>query len=286
MSTHVTESFTSRHRSPLMTTAGYAAMVLVVLIIAIPLWWIVVTSLKERPDIYARPAIWVPNPATGENYVTTTTTIPFPAYFRNSVIITAGLAVAKIVLGVLSAYALSLLRFPGRNLLFLVVIAALMVPNQITVISNYALVAQLGWRNTYQGIIIPLAGVAFGTFLMRNQFMSLPGEIIEAARLDGAGPMKLLWRVVMPMSWPTLAAFSIITLVNEWNEYLWPFLMSDNEKTAPLQVGLTLLQNNEGGSNWGAVMAGTVLTVLPILIVFLLMQKQMIKGLTAGAVKS
>ncbi|MEI2650319.1 MAG: carbohydrate ABC transporter permease [Dermatophilaceae bacterium] len=121
---------------------------------------------------------------------------------------------------------------------------------------------------------------------MRNQFLSLPTEIIEAARLDGAGPMKLLWRVVMPMSWPTLVAFSLITVVNEWNEYLWPFLMSDNEKTAPLQVGLTLLQNNEGGNNWGPVMAGTVLTVLPILILFLFLQRQMIKGLTAGAVKS
>ena len=144
------------------------------------------------------------------------------------------------------AYALSLLRFPGRGLVFLVVIAALMVPNQITVISNYALVAQLGWRNTFQGIIVPLAGVAFGTFLMRNQFLSLPGEIIEAARLDGAGPLKLLWRVVLPMSWPTLVAFSLITVVNEWNEYLWPFLMSDDERTAPLPVGLTLLQNNDG----------------------------------------
>ena len=192
----------------------------------------------------------------------------------------------KIVLGVLSAYALSLLRFPGRNIVFLVVIAALMVPNQITVISNYALVAQLGWRNTYQGIIIPLAGVAFGTFLMRNQFLSLPGEIIEAARLDGAGPMKLLWRVVMPMSWPTLVAFSLITVVNEWNEYLWPFLMSDDERVAPLPVGLTFLQNNDGGTNWGPVMAGTILTLLPILLLFLALQRQMIKGLTAGAVKS
>ncbi len=286
MTTHAQVSPADRHRSPLMTTAGYAAMLLVVLVIAVPLLWIVVTSFKERQDIYVRPAQWIPNPATADNYDTVVNTIPFPAYFRNSVIITAALAVAKIVLGVLSAYALSLLRFPGRNIVFLVVISALMVPNQITVISNYALVAQLGWRNTYQGIIIPLAGVAFGTFLMRNQFLSLPTEIIEAARLDGAGPMKLLWRVVMPMSWPTLVAFSLITVVNEWNEYLWPFLMSDNESTAPLQVGLTMLQNNEGGTNWGPVMAGTVLTVVPILVLFLLLQRQMIKGLTAGAVKS
>lgn len=274
------------HRSPAMTAAGYVAMVLVVLVVAVPLFWIVVTSLKERQDIYVQPAQWLPDPGTTNNYHDVTTRIPFLRYMRNSLIITVVLSVSKIVLGVLSAYALSLLRFPGRGIVFLVVIAALMVPNQITVISNYALVAQLGWRNTFQGIIIPLAGVAFGTFLMRNQFLSLPSEIIEAARLDGAGPLKLLWRVVLPMSWPTLVAFSLITVVNEWNEYLWPFLMSDDERTAPLPVGLTLLQNNDGVTNWGPVMAGTVLAMLPVLVLFLVLQRQMIKGLTAGAVKS
>jgi sn-glycerol 3-phosphate transport system permease protein len=269
-----------------MTAAGYAGMVLVVLVVAVPLFWILITSLKERQDIYVRPAQWFPSPGTTANYADVTTRIPFLDYFRNSVIITAVLSASKIVLGVLSAYALSLLRFPGRGIVFLVVIAALMVPNQITVISNYALVAQLGWRNTFQGIIVPLAGVAFGTFLMRNQFLNLPTEIIEAARLDGAGPLKLLWRVVLPMSWPTLVAFSLITVVNEWNEYLWPFLMSDDQRTAPLPVGLTLLQNNDGVTNWGPVMAGTVLAMLPVLVLFLVLQRQMIKGLTAGAVKS
>ena len=276
----------THNRGPAWTAAGYAGMVLIVLVVAVPLFWILITSFKERGDIYVRPAQWWPTPATGANYSELTTRIPFFDYVRNSVIITSATSVAKIVLGVLSAYALSLLRFPGRSVVFLVVIAALMVPNQITVISNYALVAQLGWRNTYQGIIIPLAGVAFGTFLMRNQFLNLPGEIIEAARLDGAGPMKLLWRVVMPMSWPTLVAFALITVVNEWNEYLWPFLMSDDETTAPLPVGLTFLQNNDGVTNWGPVMAGTVLAMLPILVLFLFLQRQMIKGLTAGAVKS
>lgn len=265
---------------------GYAGMVVILAIVAVPLFWILITSFKVHDDIYTRPATYWPEPWTGENYQDVTTRIPFWLYLRNSFIITFSLAVAKIVLGVLSAYALSLLRFPGRNVLFVVIIAALMVPNQITVISNYALVAQLGWRNTFQGIIVPLAGVAFGTFLMRNQFLSLPSEIIEAARMDGAGPMKLLWRVVMPMSWPTLVAFALITTVNEWNEYLWPFLMSDDERTAPLPIGLTLLQNNDGFSNWGAIMAGTVLAIIPVLVLFLFLQRQMIKGLTAGAIKS
>ena len=263
---------------------GYAAMALAVLVVGVPLFWIAVTSVKEHADIYTRPAIYWPN-ATTDNYSTVFRDLPFATYLRNSVILTVVLSSIKVFLGVISAYALSLLRFPGRSLVFMFVIATLMVPSQITIISNYALVAQLGWRNTFQGIILPLAGTAFGTFLMRNHFLSLPSEIIEAARMDGAGPAKLLARVVLPMSWPTLVAFALITVVNEWNEYLWPYLMSDDEHTAPLPIGLTFLQNNEGVTNWGPVMAGTVIVMIPVLILFLLLQRYMIKGLTSGAVK-
>ncbi|WIK63796.1 carbohydrate ABC transporter permease [Gleimia hominis] len=264
---------------------GYIAMAVALLGILVPIYWILAASFKTQPDIYTVPANYWPDPFTTENYHTVRTQIPFTSYLRNSVIITVVLSTVKIVLGVLSAYALSLLRFRGRNLVFIIVIASLMVPNQITVISNYAIVADLGLKNTFAGIILPLAGTAFGTFLMRNHFLSLPSEIIEAARMDGAGPLKLLTRVVLPMSWPTLSAFALITIVNDWNEYLWPFLMSDDERTAPLQIGLTFLQNNEGLTNWGPVMAGTVLAVIPVLVVFLLLQKNMIKGLTSGAVK-
>lgn len=264
---------------------GYVAMLFSLAIILIPIYWIVLASFKTAGDIYVAPATYWPNPPTMENYHTVNTDLAFTTYLRNSIIITVFLSAIKIALGVTSAYALALLRFPGRNLVFLLVIASLMVPNQITVISNYALIASLGLRNTFLGIILPLAGTAFGTFLMRNHFLSLPTEVIEAARMDGAGPVKLLFKVVLPMSWPTLSAFALITIVNDWNEYLWPFLMSDDERTAPLQIGLTFLQNNEGLTNWGPVMAGTVLAVIPVLIVFLILQKNMIKGLTSGAVK-
>jgi sn-glycerol 3-phosphate transport system permease protein len=241
--------------------------------------------LKEQPDIYTVPVTWIPDPVILDNYSTVRTGVPFMDYLRNSVIITTALTVIQVILGVLSAFALAFLRFRGRTFVLLFVIAALMVPNQITVISNYALVAQLGWRNSFTGLIVPLAGVAFGTFLMRNHFMSLPTEIIEAAEMDAAGPLKMLWRVVLPMSWPTLIAFTLITIVTEWNQYLWPLLMADDASVAPLPVGLTQLQNNEQLTNWGPVMAGTVLTMLPILVIFLLLQRHMIKGLTAGAVK-
>lgn len=265
--------------------SGYLALLLVVLLVALPMYWIVLSSLKERPDIYTVPVGWIPDPLTFDNYTSVGAGVAFTDYLRNSVIITTTLTLIQVTLGVLSAFALAFLRFPGRTVVLVVILAALMVPNQITVISNYALVAQLGWRNSFAGLIIPLAGVAFGTFLMRNHFLSLPSEIIEAAEMDGAGPLKMLWKVVLPMSWPALIAFTLITIVNEWNQYLWPLLMADDASVAPLPVGLTQLQNNEGLTNWGPVMAGTVVTMLPILVIFLLLQRHMIKGLTAGAIK-
>ena len=273
------------HRGTVATALGYLSMVLIAAVVLVPIAFIVLTSLKERPDIYTQPVQWIPDPFTAQNYATVLEDVPFVQYFWNSLLITGVLTVVQVALGIITAFALVFLNFPGRHVVFLFVIAALMVPNQITVISNYALAADLGWRNTYTGIIVPLAGVAFGTFLLRNHFASLPREIIESARLDGTGPFRLLFRILLPMSWPTVVAFTLITIVTEWNQYLWPFLMADTAEVAPLPVGLTLLQNNEGSTNWGPVMAGTVLAMIPILIVFLILQKQMIKGLTAGAVK-
>ena len=269
----------------LKLAGGYFGIFLVLVLIGLPLFWILMTSFKARGDIYTDPVNWIPPTWETGNYVDATTRVPFWTYLRDSIIITAALSIIKITLGVLSAYALAILRFPGRNLLFIVVISALMVPAEITVISNYALVNSLGWRNTFVGIIVPLAGVAFGTFLMRNHFLSLPYELVEAARMDGAGPIRLLTKVLLPVSWPTLTAFSVITVVNEWNTYLWPFLVSDTDRVAPLQVGLTMLQNNDGVTNWGPVMAATILTILPMVIIFLGLQKYMIQGLTTGAVK-
>lgn len=264
---------------------GYIGLLGAIAMVAVPMYFIVMASLKTHGDIYSNPISWWPNPFAPENYSTVVESMKFGKYLRNSIIITTVLTLVEVTLGILTAYGFAFLRFPGRGLLFMLVLASLMVPNEITIISNYALVANLGWRNTFQGIIIPLAGVAFGAFLMRNHFMSLPQEILEAAEMDGSGFWRTLFKVVLPMSWPTVSAFALITIVTEWNQYLWPFLISDTDDVAPLQIGLTQLKNNEGLTNWGPVMAGTLLTTLPMLVVFLLMQKQMIKGLTAGAVK-
>ena len=162
----VTDESPATRRAKLI--GGYLGILAVLLLIGLPLFWILMTSFKAKGDIYTDPVNWLPPVWETENYSDATTRVPFWTYLRNSVFITAVLSIIKIVLGVISAYALAILRFPGRHLVFLLVISSLMVPSEITVISNYALVNSLGWRNTFVGIIVPLAGVAFGTFLMRN----------------------------------------------------------------------------------------------------------------------
>jgi sn-glycerol 3-phosphate transport system permease protein len=264
---------------------GYLGMAGAVALIGLPLLWMAGASLKTRQEIYTLPVSWLPETFRWENYRDAWTAVPFERFFINSVITTAGGSGLELVNGVLTAYALVFLRFPRKNLVFLFVLAALMVPVQITIIPNYVLVADLGWVNTYQGIIIPGAAVAFGTFLMRQQFLALPREVIEAARIDGAGHLRMLWQIVLPMSRPALATFALISIVAKWNEYLWPLLVTNTADRMTLPVGLTQLQDSEGSSEWGVVMAGAVLVIAPVLAIFLWAQRHIVEGLTAGSIK-
>ncbi|WP_322795151.1 carbohydrate ABC transporter permease [Tepidiforma sp.] len=264
---------------------AYLLMLVAVGIILVPLLWMLTASLKTRQEIYTLPISWWPEAFRWENYEQAWTAVPFARFFINSLITTAVGSGLELINGVLTAYALVFLPFPRKNLVFLVVIAALMVPFQVTIIPNYVLVADLGWVNTYQGIIIPGAAVAFGTFLMRQQFLSLPREVIEAARIDGAGHLRILWSIVLPMSRPALVTFALISIVAKWNEYLWPLLVTNDADRMTLPVGLTQLQHSEGSSEWGVVMAGAVMVITPVLLVFLWARRHIVEGLTAGLVK-
>jgi sn-glycerol 3-phosphate transport system permease protein len=264
---------------------AYLALFAATGIVLIPMAWMVTASLKTRQEIYTLPVSWLPETFRWQNYQQAWTAVPFERFFINSLFTTFAGSSLELINGVLTAYALVFLPFPKKKLVFLFIIAALMVPFQITIIPNYVLVANLGWVNTYQGIVIPGAAVAFGAFLMRQQFLSLPREVIEAARIDGAGHLRMLWSIVLPMSRPALVTFALISLVAKWNEYLWPLLVTNNDRYMTLPVGLTQLQHSEGSSEWGVVMAGTVLVLTPVLAIFLWAQRHIIQGLTSGSVK-
>ncbi|WP_136518345.1 MULTISPECIES: carbohydrate ABC transporter permease [Cellulomonas] len=276
-----------RGRSPkalLLDGGGVLAMVVAAVVLGMPLLWMALASLKRPDELYQVPLQWLPERFDLANYAQAADTIPLGTLFANSVGLTVAGAGLKVVLGLCCAYALVFLDVPFRRTVFLVVIAALMIPPQITIIPNYTFVASLGWLNTYQGILVPGLASAFGTFLFRQHFLTLPASVLEAAQLDGAGHWRRLWRFVVPMSLPTVAAVGLVAVVTEWNDYLWPFLVVDKPDKMTLPVGLTLLQNVDGMSNWGVLLAATVVVTLPVLLVFLLLQRRLVAGLTTGAV--
>ena len=264
--------------------AGYGTMLAAVAVMVLPLVWMLLASFKEPDEIYTVPIQWLPAGWDLSNYAAALERVPFGSFFANSLLVTVIGASLKIFLGLTTAYALVFLDVPFKKVFFAVVIFALLIPQQIVIIPNYTLVAELGWLNTYQGMVLPGLASAFGTFLFRQHFLSLPASVLEAAGLDGAGHLRRLFMFVVPMSAPTIAAVALVSVVNEWNEYLWPLLVVDRADMMTLPVGLTLLQNNDGVTNWGVLMAGTVLVTVPVLVLFFVLQRRIVSGLTAGAV--
>jgi sn-glycerol 3-phosphate transport system permease protein len=263
----------------------YLVAVLAVVVICLPLVWMLAASLKTRAELYSVPVELLPADPQWSNYSKAWNAVPFGRFFVNSVITTVLATLLKLLNGVLTAYALVFMDVRIRKFVFVAVVAALMVPEQVVLIPNYVLVSDLDWLNTYQGLVVPNAAVALGTFLMRQHFLTIPTSLVEAARLDGVGHLGLLWKVLLPVSRPSLAAFAVIAVVARWNDYLWPLLVTNTDQMKTLPVGLTLLQDSEGQSEWGIVMAGAVMVVVPIILLFLRAQRHLVEGLTAGSVK-
>lgn len=264
---------------------GYVPLVLATLVVVVPLLWMVLSSFKQPGEIVTTDLKILPQGLNLENYHVAMTTVPFAQFFVNSLIVTTVGATVKVILAILTAYALVFVRFPFKNVIFILILVALMVPPQVSILPNYILIAGMGGKNTLWGIILPGLGTAFGTFLLRQHFMTLPSSILEAAEIDGAGHWRRLWQVVVPVSGPSIATVALVTVVSEWNDYIWPLIITDRPETMTLPVGLTLLQNSEGnGSGWGILMAGAVLVIVPILLVFAALQRYIVAGLTQGSV--
>ncbi|MFJ4206949.1 carbohydrate ABC transporter permease [Paenarthrobacter sp. NPDC089675] len=264
---------------------GYVPLIIATLVVFLPLLWMLLSSFKQPGEIVTTDLKILPDSLNLENYATAMTTVPFAQFFANSLIVTAVGSTIKVVLAVLTAYALVFVRFPFKNVIFVLILVALMVPAQVSILPNYILIAGMGGKNTLWGIVLPGLGTAFGTFLLRQHFLTLPPSILEAAEIDGAGHWRRLWQIIVPVSLPSVATVALVTVVSEWNDYIWPLIITDRPETMTLPVGLTLLQNSEGnGSGWGILMAGAVLVIVPILLVFAALQRYIVAGLTQGSV--
>lgn len=264
---------------------GYLPVAVATVVVVLPLAWMVLASFKPPGELVRLPILWWPSELYLGSYAEAARSVPFARFFVNSAVVTVVGAGIKVVLAVVTAYALVFIRFPAKRAIFVVVLVALMVPPHIALVPNYTLIAQLGGRNTLWGIVLPGLGTAFGTFLLRQHFLSLPRSIVEAAEIDGAGHVRRLVSVVAPVSTPAIATVALLCLVGEWNEYLWPLIITDDPNLMTLPVGLTLLQNSESGSAaWGVLMAGTVVVMAPVLAIFAALQRWIVAGLTQGAV--
>jgi multiple sugar transport system permease protein len=275
---------------PLARLPTYAFLVVAALLMVAPFLWSVSTSFKQPGDVFAYPPKLLPDPLTLDNYVDVFTKLTFGRYFLNSVIVTGSVVLLNVVFGTAAAYAFAKLRFPGRDTIFFLLLLTLMVPFQVNLIPLYKIMVELHkaippiGADTYFGIVAPSAIQVFGIFLMRQFLRSIPDEILESARMDGASEWRILRSIVFPVARPGMATLAIFTFLGAWNDFLWPLIVTNSDEMRTMPVGLALLAR-KNASNWGDTMAGTVLTAAPLILMFLILQRRFIEGLTAGSVK-
>jgi sn-glycerol 3-phosphate transport system permease protein len=261
-------------------------LLIVGLLVALPIIIALLTSFKSLQDIGANPNALFPREWSFENYVTAWNSTPFGRYLLNSFIQSGVIVVFQVFFSVLAAFAFSFLQFPGRDLIFYIILGSLMIPFQLTFIPNFILVSDLGLANTYAGLILPFMASAFGVFLLRQFFLSLPRELYDSAKIDGASNFRFLWQIVVPLSGGSISAFAIFSFLGAWSQYLWPLIITNDTSMRTVQIGIRFfLANQERGTNWGALMAGAVIVMLPTLLIFLIANRQLVKGIAMTGLK-
>ncbi|WP_373871385.1 carbohydrate ABC transporter permease [Paenibacillus montaniterrae] len=264
---------------------GYLLKLLLVTVFIFPFLWMISTSLQTFKETLAFPPTMVPAVPQFINYVTAWQSGPFLTYFSNSAIITISIIVIQMLVLIPAAYGFAKYKFKGSSFLFSLVLLAFMIPGQVTFIPVYLMMSDWGIGRTLLPQIIPFMTNAFGIFLLRQYLMQVPEELIEAARLDNASEFKILWKIMIPMSKPALATIALFSFVSHWNDYFWPLVMTDSAAVRPLTVGISMLRETEGISNWHVIMAGNVILVIPILIVYLFCSKQIVKAFVYSGIK-
>jgi sn-glycerol 3-phosphate transport system permease protein len=264
---------------------GYVLKAAVLMIFIFPFLWMISTSLQTFRETMTFPPTWIPASPQWGNFMEAMNAGPFLTYFKNSVVVTGSIIVLQFLIMIPAAYAFAKYKFPGKTLLFGMILLAFMIPGQVTFIPVYLMMADWGLVKTLLPQIIPFISNAFGIFLLRQYFMQIPEEIIEAARLDNANEFKIMRKIMIPMSKPALATIALFSFVSHWNDYFWPLVMTDSAAVRPLTLGIAMLRETEGISNWHIIMAGNVILVVPILLVYLFCSKHIVKAFVYSGIK-
>jgi multiple sugar transport system permease protein len=275
-----------RLRTGFLEGNGLAHVILAVgaAVMAFPFLWLIILSLSTNAQIIRVPPTWWPGTLRFDNFAEVFRRMPFLSEFRVSIVITVLRTLGQLLLCSMAGYAFGRMQFRGRKFLFGLLLSVLLVPPQVFLIPQYQIVLNLGLLNTTAGIVLPGFFSAFGVFLMRQFFASLPDELEEAARLDGCNPWQLFWKVLLPLVKPALAALAIITVLWSWNDLMWPLVVTTYSEKMPLSVGIATLQGQHD-VNYAVMMAASLMAMAPIIIVFLSMQRRVIAGIAFSGLK-
>ncbi len=264
--------------------ALYAVLIVFSVVMLVPFVYAVLGSLKPEAEVFAVPIRWLPSQPQWQNYV-----LPFQKtvgrYFLNSVIVSGAQTLAPLVLCSMAGYSLAKFRYPGRNLAFLFILSTIMLPIQVTLVPTFLIIKDLGWVNSYAGLIVPGLATTFGTFLMRQFFMSVPSEYIDAARIDGAGELRIYWQIMLPMCRPALSALAVFSFTNSWNSFLWPLVVVNQDEMRTIPLGIVFYIGEQRAPEYGQLLAVAVLASLPVLALFLAMQREFIRGAAISGLK-
>ncbi len=263
----------------------YAGALAAVAVTIAPFVWMVLSSVKPESEILQFPPQWLPTEWTTTHYRALFEKVDFLTNFKNSFIIASALSVTTVLVNSLAGFVFAKYRFPGRERFFALLVATMMIPGQVTMIPVFMLLKWLGLLNSYLGLIIPGSASVFAIFLMRQFMMGVPDSILEAARMDGCSEWRIFWQIMLPLAMPAVATLTIFTFMSAWNDFLWALIVMLDESMYTLPVALASLLGQHG-AEWGLLMAGSVVTIVPVLLVFLAMQRHYIRGISMTGMKS
>ncbi len=266
-------------------TANYAALVAITFVLLFPLLYALSGSLMSARELASYPPPLLPAHPQLQSFADVMQAIPLAREYLNSAVVAALITLGQLVTATLSAYAFAFLRLPYRDLLFAVFLATMMIPWEAIIIPNYLFMADQGLINSYPALVLPFLAAGFGTFLLRQFFLSFPRDLYEAALVDGCGHLRFLWSILVPLSRPALAALGIWAFLSAWNQYFWPLLVTKTDEMQTLQIGISRLRDAEAATAPNFILAGTVLALVPTLVLIYLGQRHIVRGLTAGAVR-
>lgn len=274
-----------RRRSPRRRAVlQYGALTLAAVVVLIPIYMTLAFSLQSGSSALDFPSSLLPFPPELDVFRRVLEVSNLGRYMLNSAVVAVAITTLQVLTSILAGYAFAYLRFPFRGAIFVLFLATLMVPGEVTIIANYDTIVGLGWNDSYQGLVVPFIATAMGTFLLRQAFLGVPQDLRDAARLDGYGHWGFMWGVAVPLARPAIAALAVFSFLMAWNQYMWPLLITDTDDLRTVQIGLkTLASSNVDQFN--LVFAGTVIASVPIFALLLVFQKQLVRGLTSGAVK-